>query len=82
MTDQNNILVTGQRSYALGIDAKVIPAGICNHQRKREIDKQAIQDSIEFRIPVPENKWTHCIFYCKGECMFAGCCEYKNDYIQ
>lgn len=83
MSEEKQIEARGGRCYAIGIDAKVIASGVCNHPNKRTVDERAIKDSIELRRPIPEHKWTHCIFMCRnGECIFAGECEHRREYEQ
>lgn len=69
-----DIIVTGSRCVALGVDSVVVPAGLCNHPAKRLVN----QDHID-GLPISEQDWTHCIFCDKlNNCYYAGECEYKD----
>ena len=65
--------VTGNRSVGLGIDAKIIPSGKCNHPEKRFVREEYLDG-----LPIPEHAWTHCIFCSKNsDCFFGGDCEHR-----
>lgn len=78
--DNDEILVEGHRSVAIGIDAKLVPIGKCNHPDIRYVSKDILNDG----LPIPEHLWTHCIFCKKYEsendmCFFAGECDHRID---
>lgn len=70
-----NGFCTGNLSAALGVDAKVVPNGKCNHPNKREVRRERLDG-----LPISERDWTHCVFCRGGECVFAGECEHREGY--
>lgn len=69
---QSEIKVTGSNCYALGIDAKIVPKGLCGHPNKRSVNPEKLDG-----LPISERDWCHCVF-CRDMkyCYFAGACEY------
>jgi hypothetical protein len=70
---QKEILCSGARNVALGVDAKLVPAGLCGHPNKRPINPARLDG-----LPISERDWTHCIFYRDLKyCYFAGNCKHR-----
>ena len=72
---QSEIKVTGSNCYALEIDAKIVPRGLCGHPNKRSVNPEKLDG-----LPISERDWTHCVFCVFGEkeyCTFAGECEHR-----
>lgn len=67
---QKEILVTGGCNYALGVDAKIIPSGICTNS-----DIIPLEDKMNDSL----NPINRCVFCKDGvHCYFAGECENRE----
>ena len=78
LKEQKDILVTGHRSEAIGVNAFAIPTGICSEPVSEELEEYIKKDKIGQLLNNPIH---HCIFYNKSTnyCFFAGFCNKKQE---
>ena len=71
--NQSEILCSGHRNVALGINTKLATNGLCGHPNKRPVNPTRLDG-----LPISEQDWTHCVF-CRDmkHCFFAGDCKYR-----
>jgi hypothetical protein len=75
---EKQILVSGNRSLALGARDFPIPTGICGNPVSEELEEYIKQDKLGQLLRNPIH---HCVFYDKstGYCFFAGSCNEKQE---